>query len=184
MTEAVIAWLAGYLEGEGCFRLAIGGVRPGSRRTLRPTGTPTIKVAATDQDVVAKAASLMGCVAREAKRPTHAGRTVFTAEVHGERALALMRQLLPHMGERRSKKIREALSLAAQRPGHAKGSEYRNAKLSDDAVREMRRLAGGGARQIELARQFGISQTQVSLVVRNERWRHIAGTTVNTLVGT
>lgn len=171
MRPTQLAWLAGYLEGEGCFRIgAIGR----SKHRPRSTGTPTVKVAATDWDVVVKAATLMGCEAKRTNRQTVVGKLVFTAEIHGDRALALMQMLLPHMCERRTGKIRDILESAALRPGHARGEDYRNAKLDADKVVEIRRLAKDGEPQVLIARRFGVSQALVSLVITGQAWRHIA----------
>jgi hypothetical protein len=85
------------------------------------------------------------------------------------------------MGVRRSAKIREVLAIAAARPGHARGEQYRNAKLTEDKVVEIRQLAVSGERQVVLAQRFGVSQALVSLVVTGQVWTHVAGTTVNTL---
>lgn len=173
MEPLELAWLAGYLEGEGCFRMGIGGVRTGSTRLLGPTGTPTIKVAATDHDVVLKAAVLMGCDAKNANRQTVAGKPVFTAEICGDRALALMRLLLPHMCQRRRAKILEVISIAAQRPGHLRGDQYRNSKLNRAKVLEIRESAKAGRSQVSLASEFGVSQALISLVVTRQNWAHV-----------
>jgi len=55
-----------------------------------------------------------------------------------------------------------------------RGATNGNAKLSDDAVREIRRLyAEGGISQTALGRDFGIAQTGVSSIVRHETWTHV-----------
>lgn len=48
------------------------------------------------------------------------------------------------------------------------------AKLTDDAVLEIRRLyAAGKASQQHLARHFGVSQTTISKIVRRAAWRRL-----------
>ncbi len=62
---------------------------------------------------------------------------------------------------------------------HAKGRDPRgekhgNAKLTDEAVREIRRrYAAGGISQQNLADEFGVNQTIVSDVVRRVYWQHV-----------
>lgn len=55
----------------------------------------------------------------------------------------------------------------------AHGERHGNAILTDSVVAEMRALFESGIRQVELARRFGTSQTNVSDVVRYRRWRHV-----------
>lgn len=54
----------------------------------------------------------------------------------------------------------------------AVGRMMRNAKLTDQAVREIRALRGV-VPQSELARRYGVSPSAVSSVQRRERWRHV-----------
>ena len=46
-------------------------------------------------------------------------------------------------------------------------------KLTDDKVREIRRLALEGISYADIGRQFGITRTQASSVARGESWDHI-----------
>lgn len=102
MTRDDLIWLAGLLEGEGSFDLHKGRY-------------PRIRVGMTDRDVVGRAATLMGAKVRLSLKPAPA-KAMFHAEVSGERATALMRLLLPHMGARRSAKIAEVLGHATLDP--------------------------------------------------------------------
>lgn len=54
-----------------------------------------------------------------------------------------------------------------------KGERVHNSKLTDDAVREMRRLAGSMT-QREMARRFGVAQQTVSKAICGDKWRHVA----------
>ena len=55
------------------------------------------------------------------------------------------------------------------------GTHNPSAKLTDDEVREIRRLyAAGGVYQYELAERFGITQGAVQFIVNRRTWRHIA----------
>ena len=97
-------WLAGYLEGEGCF------FNTASRHTV----CPLIQVAATDWDVVFRAASIMGVlvnkvsVRKRKEKPYYKDCWKFYVGSH--LAAAWMRRLLPLMGLRRRKTIQSILS--------------------------------------------------------------------------
>jgi hypothetical protein len=55
-----------------------------------------------------------------------------------------------------------------------RGDAHHNAKLTAAAVREMRCMHDAGeASQAALAERFGVSRTQVSLIVRRVAWRHV-----------
>lgn len=53
------------------------------------------------------------------------------------------------------------------------GENHPNAKLSEDDVRTIRRLASAGVTQQALANRFGVTQTNISWVVRRKSWGHI-----------
>lgn len=66
---------------------------------------------------------------------------------------------------------------AVLRPDHpkARGERAGNAKLTDDAVRDIRRrYAAGGISQQQLADEYGVNQTKISAVVHRRTWRHVA----------
>lgn len=94
-----IVWLAGLLEGEGCF-------------DLQRNRYPRVRLAMVDRDVVGRAATLFGSSIRLTLKPKPAS-PIFHAEVQGPRAAEIMRAILPYMGARRSAKIAEILSREA-----------------------------------------------------------------------
>lgn len=98
--EQEILWLAGLLEGEGCF---IWHVRKDGRSDAR------IELHMTDEDVVKHAAKIMGCECRTKKKHKPHHKTPFLASISGEGAASIMKQILPFMGMRRSAKIEEVL---------------------------------------------------------------------------
>lgn len=59
-------------------------------------------------------------------------------------------------------------------PERMRGTRNAAAKLTDDQVRDIRQQYAGGARQVDLASQFGVSQTLISQIVRRAVWKHIA----------
>jgi len=103
-----LLWLAGLLEGEGSFDAHRGKY-------------PRIRLAMTDRDVVGRAASLMDAKIRLALHPAPAKATWHT-EISGTRAAEIMRQILPHMGSRRSGKIADVLGVVAF-PASADGAK-------------------------------------------------------------
>lgn len=57
---------------------------------------------------------------------------------------------------------------------HPKGQDRGHAKLTDEAVQQIRALyQEGRIRQKELARRFGVSQGTVSEIISRKRWTHI-----------
>lgn len=96
-----LLWLAGLLEGEGSFDAHRGKY-------------PRIRLAMTDRDVVGRAASLMDAKIRLSLHPAPAKPTWHT-EISGPRASSIMREILPHMGTRRSGRIAEVLATEAYR---------------------------------------------------------------------
>lgn len=94
-----IIWLAGLLEGEGCF---------GHRGNCT-----TIQLQMTDEDVVQRAAKILGGVVYAQPRhskPAHY-KAMFGVSISGDKAAEWMRILLPLMGLRRQNKIKELLPL-------------------------------------------------------------------------
>jgi predicted aconitase len=99
-------WLAGILEGEGCF----------SNRSDRYC-SPNIQLVMTDMDVVIRAAKAMGShKVIEIGKPTVSGKRLYRTNVYGSTALDLMKALFPIMGQRRSVKIAEILEVSASGP--------------------------------------------------------------------
>lgn len=96
-----LLWLAGLLEGEGCFDLHRGRY-------------PRVRLGMTDRDVVGRAATLFGSRVRLTLKPAPASATWHT-EISGSRAEEVMEAVLPFMGARRSAKIATVLGHARLR---------------------------------------------------------------------
>lgn len=97
MTEIELAWLAGLLEGEGCF----------SYRADR--GVPTVEVKMVDLDVINRVAVLVRRKVTPIPARREGWQVQYRVKIHGEPARELMRALLPYMGERRTARITELL---------------------------------------------------------------------------
>ena len=103
LTDSELFWLAGLLEGEGSF-MAPSPSEPFS---------PSVRVEMTDRDVIERAADLLGAERIRTKTAHRAHwADVYEAEVRGEKALPVLRTILPLLGERRSAKCQHAIELA------------------------------------------------------------------------
>lgn len=58
---------------------------------------------------------------------------------------------------------------------YQKGSDRPAAKLTDQQIVEIRQAVAHGAKQVDVAAEFGISQGLVSGIVNGHRWRHVDG---------
>lgn len=54
-----------------------------------------------------------------------------------------------------------------------RGTQAKNAKLTDEKVREIRRRCEAGELQKDVARDVGISQNIVSKIMTRDRWTHV-----------
>lgn len=91
-----VAWLAGLLEGEGCFETH--------------KNSPGLRLNMTDEDVVARAAGILG-VPRPARSYLRDNRKpLWALSVHGAHAIEWMKVILPYMGGRRTAKIEEVIA--------------------------------------------------------------------------
>jgi len=105
--DAQTYWLAGLLEGEGSFMKG-----PPSNPSK-----PVVQIQMTDEDIVARAADLMGAQKYYAIRRQQAHhKDAWQVRVTGARAVALMRLLRPLMGIRRQAQIDAALESYRQLP--------------------------------------------------------------------
>lgn len=53
------------------------------------------------------------------------------------------------------------------------GSKNNHAKLTEQQVREIRGRYAAGDRQTALAAEFGVTQANISVIVRGEGWKHV-----------
>jgi transcriptional regulator len=60
-----------------------------------------------------------------------------------------------------------------QYTGTHEGERNPKVKLTAKEVLEIRTLKDKGKRQFELAKMFGVSSSQISLIVKREAWTHI-----------
>ena len=102
MTETEIAWLSGWLEGEGYFGIG--------------AGTPALIVNSTDLDVIQKATKLIavGKLVQSPKPQKPHWKQQYRIQLYGENAATIMRLIRPYMGQRRGEAIDTALQLYAE----------------------------------------------------------------------
>lgn len=98
-------WAVGILEGEGCFTWSSRG----KKQKARIKRFPRIQLQMTDRDVVKKVADVFGRGAFNGPYRRGGYRLNWIWAVVWNDAEKVMRQILPHMGKRRSKRIRELL---------------------------------------------------------------------------
>jgi len=114
-----ISWLSGFLEGEGSFLL---------RKTKRQSADDRLDVAiyaiSTDEDVLRKAAGMMGSPVYSRKPRGISKKLQWETHLRGKRAAELMRKLLPYMGTRRAEKIAALLSAWTSRNVEKRREEF------------------------------------------------------------
>jgi hypothetical protein len=94
-----IIWLAGLLEGEGCFSLS----------TKRQA--PTIGLKMTDEDIVTRARGILSPLSKITISLHPSKKTSYHFSIYGNLAAAWMMTLYSLMGRRRKERIRELLQI-------------------------------------------------------------------------
>jgi hypothetical protein len=111
MNDGDLAWVAGYLEGEGWFSLFnCNNPRFGLYQY------PRVACTSTDLDVLQRLQRLSGVgriVGRKPREPHHAPPWQWTVSKSRE-AVELMEAIYPHLGQRRRAKIDELLDIAGR----------------------------------------------------------------------
>lgn len=131
-------WIAGLLEGEGSFMKG----PPSS------PGLPAIQMTMIDRDVVARAATLLGCGVTTVRPRRSHWKESYTLRIKGSRAVEWMGALRPLVGERRRRQIDRAVASYEPRS---------NRRLDDEkAVAALRMLADGLSVR-EVAEHFSVT---------------------------
>jgi hypothetical protein len=114
-----IYWLAGILDGEGCFRF---------------NGTPHIQLLMTDLDIVERVRSITGTISQIYSRDRSDNlKRQYHLHINGKKAIEWMMTLYPIMSVRRKEKIREVIS---------QWKDMRN-RISDDFCSKGHKLVRG-----------------------------------------
>jgi len=99
MNTRDLAWLAGILEGEGYFGT------PGKK------SQSVIKLAMSDEDVIRRAAALMGTKVYSYLPVGERRKVMWNTTAYSSKAASWMMTLWPFIGHRRQKRILEALTV-------------------------------------------------------------------------
>src|SRR6516225_7531643 len=131
-TESEVAWLAGLLEGEGCFLW----------RRIGSHHYPQIQVCMTDHDIVERVAKMLGNSVTIAKRPKVANhKQMWCTALHGQKAADWMAVVLPWLGERRAAKVKEILANQAVRPNYNRLNALAKPRLGSRFISQAERDA-------------------------------------------
>jgi hypothetical protein len=157
-------WLAGLLEGEGSFF-------PGPPSA---PNRPTLVVNMTDEDVVARAAALLGVKVyswRNRRGDKTHWKTAYRAGISGRQAVALMLQLRPLMGRRRREQIDRVVASFDWAKALSLPYGQRRGKLTPENVLAIYRRGQSSETTASLAREFGVSQQSVQYIRQGRSWR-------------
>lgn len=96
-TEEQMAWLAGVLEGEGCFAIV--------------SKIPLITITMGDRDIIENVEKVMKSTSKmmEIEPKTANRKKMFRTQIYGHQVIELLPKIYEHMGERRRSKIDELL---------------------------------------------------------------------------
>jgi hypothetical protein len=148
MIERDLLWLAGLLEGEGCFGM----------RTDRPN-QPYITIQMADEDIITRVAILWG-MSYCANPPRQVGwKMCYRTVIRGRKAAILMRELRPLMGHRRQGQIDQAL---------ARYNPNSRWKLSQAQADDIRSRLSAGVKATILATEYGVGRATVYTCGRGE----------------
>lgn len=106
LSATELGWVAGILEGEGCFTPSRQRVK-GKQYTYA-----RIQLNMTDEDVIRRFRDTVGTGNLHGPRsyPNHpTWKPSWHWDCHGKEALELMRAILPLMGERRTNSMKESM---------------------------------------------------------------------------
>ena len=105
MTEIEIAWLAGILEGEGCFDIYENNYNK---------NYPRLRIEMCDKDVLDRIKSIIDgggeVIEHDRGNPKH-NKTYSYSLSSKNKLKEVLTDILPYMGERRKEKIEELLSV-------------------------------------------------------------------------
>ena len=148
--ELSLYWLAGVLEGDGSFL----------EGKVYNDYKPLIMCTMTDEDVIARIASLLEVGYHAAhhtdKRAIERGwKQPYATKVSGERAVRLMKQLRPLMGQRRQSEIDRAV---------ASYQGDRRKVVTPEQIEEIRERIHNGESPLKLAKEYKISKSLAYMI--------------------
>lgn len=104
-----IIWLAGWLEGEGCFYVGLHPTKQSGKTYVYISYQ--IKASSTDKDVVEHVARLLGSNVTGPYQNKAHHTPYYKAQLsRRDDVIVWCRRLLPYMGKRRSERIKEMIT--------------------------------------------------------------------------
>jgi len=146
--EINLSWMAGLLEGEGCFM-------------SKDNKYPIVTIALTDLDVLEKAKSIFGGKIYELKKRKVHWKDAWTWTLRGENAYLLMMQIRNYMGDRRKNKIDECM---ANYNKYLHGKDIKEQAVYDNR-RKMENLHSSGITHKQIGEKMGFARSYVTHVL-------------------
>jgi hypothetical protein len=153
-------WLTGLFEGEAYFGYGVPS----------EPNLPRISIHMTDEDVIAKVATLFGHSYTPITRQKEHWNITYRFALKGIRAAYLMKQIYPIMGQRRQGQIARALENYVINP-------HRNitqSKITEDQVRAIKKRLVNGETAKSIAQDFPISHYAIWDIRSGKTWGHIS----------
>ena len=153
ISEPMLYWLAGILEGEGSFMKGVPSC----------PNAPRIGIQMTDRDVLEKVAAFFEVsvcragVTRQKKNPHW--KPAFIVQIHGVRAIWWMRQVYPLMSARRRMQIDSAI--ASYNPNRLDEENEQRRKIHILDLPEIRRRYKSGESLRKIAASIGVHHETV-----------------------
>jgi len=165
VTHDDVVWLAGLLEGEGCFGLT---------RNVRGFGTAYVSLLMGDFDVVERAANLIQAPSVTTVMPKHAGWSrMYGCRVTGPPAIKLMQEMLPYMGERRTDKIHDLIDYMAEKPEQDRFSNTSRKGQPKLTAEQATYILTSDERSVDLAYKFDVTTHTINNVRSGRTWSHV-----------
>lgn len=156
MNDKTICWLAGILEGEGSFL----------KGPPSDPNQPRIQLSMTDRDIVERVASIFGTATQEVKSKRYkenGWKTPYFTVLKGRKAMRLMEELHPLMGERRQQQIEAALN--------SFDVTKTRRKLDEAKAEEIRKMIANGITLSHISREYGVDRKVVRGIRDGKYWK-------------
>jgi len=148
VSKSDLMWLAGLIEGDGCF--------------YQSKGRAKIQIEMIDKDVIERASKIMSGKIYNSKNDTNQNwKKTYTTWVSNNKALTFMQTLKPYMSKRRQKKIEEILNACSI--GYGKQRLISCPKVIDKIKEENQKISCR-----KLAKKYGVSHETIRKIVREK----------------
>ena len=140
-----IAWLAGYLEGEGSF--------------MKPSpslpSSPVLQIESTDEDIISRISKILGIKYQKGVKPRKENhKQSWQVRCRGRLAVRWMKKLLPYMSNRRTIQINEAIA------------SLRVNRLTDEQIVDIKVRLLNNEKCASIARVHGTARETISQIKR------------------